>query len=623
MWWRLKQVAMLAMCGVLAGCGGSSGGGSTYYTVGGTVSGLTAGSLVLQNNNRNNLSISSNGSFTFSSGIADGSNYAVTVLSQPAGQFCSVSNGTGTLNAMNVSYVAVSCVTSCVLGTDMAINVSGRITFDRVHHASGGSLDYSHITQDPVRGAVVEAMCNNSLVTSTSTDINGDYSVTVPGGTDNLLLRVKAQMLQTSTASWNFRVIDNTAGGALYALTSSVFNTGADNLVLDLNAASGWAGTAYTATRAAAPFAILDSVYDAFRKVLAENATTQFPALNLNWSVNNVDSSGNVAIGQIGTSYFLDNEIFILGAANSDTDEYDDHVVIHEWGHYFEYNFSRADNIGGSHSLGDVLDIRVAFGEGFGNAYSAIASDDPIYADANGPLQASGFTINMEANCPGVDTNRGWYSECSVQSILYDLYDGVTGDADALTMGFTPLYNVLVNQQKNTPAMTSIFSFIHALKQNNTSSVTDINALLEAQSIDGSLLTDIYGSGQVTNNSGSADALPVYKLATVGGAAVNVCSSSEFQVYNGYEVSRFIKFNLPGPQSLLITAVKTASTGTGRDPDLVLYRNGAQIAIAETTVLNSETLSVSNLSAGDYVLELYDYGNRDTGVGSTCYNVTL
>ncbi len=53
--------------------------------------------------------------------------------------------------------------------------------------------------------------------------------------------------------------------------------------------------------------------------------------------------------------------------------------------------FSRADNIGGSHSLGEALDIRVAFGEGWGNAFSAIATDNPIYFDTYGDMQSTFF----------------------------------------------------------------------------------------------------------------------------------------------------------------------------------------------------------------------------------------
>ncbi|MFA7319688.1 MAG: hypothetical protein WC022_03795 [Parcubacteria group bacterium] len=79
------------------------------YTIGGTVSGLT-GTLVLQNNNGNNLSLSSNGAFNFSSALQNAYAYNVTVFSQPAGQTCTISNGAGTVVNTNVTNVAVSCV---------------------------------------------------------------------------------------------------------------------------------------------------------------------------------------------------------------------------------------------------------------------------------------------------------------------------------------------------------------------------------------------------------------------------------------------------------------------------------------------------------------------------------
>ena len=53
------------------------------YSVGGTISGLS-GTLVLQNNGGGNLSETTNGSFHFSTKVADGLPYAVTVLTQPS-----------------------------------------------------------------------------------------------------------------------------------------------------------------------------------------------------------------------------------------------------------------------------------------------------------------------------------------------------------------------------------------------------------------------------------------------------------------------------------------------------------------------------------------------------------
>ena len=76
----------------------------TTYTIGGTVAGLgTGSSVVLQNNAGDNIPVSANGAFTFTTPLANGAAYAVTVLTQPTapgpGQSCIVTAGTGTVNA--------------------------------------------------------------------------------------------------------------------------------------------------------------------------------------------------------------------------------------------------------------------------------------------------------------------------------------------------------------------------------------------------------------------------------------------------------------------------------------------------------------------------------------------
>jgi hypothetical protein len=83
---------------------------SSAFTIGGTVSGLISNGLILQNNGTDNLSISANATtFQFSTPVATGGNYNVTVLQQPVGQFCSVSNGSGSNVMSNINNVVVSC----------------------------------------------------------------------------------------------------------------------------------------------------------------------------------------------------------------------------------------------------------------------------------------------------------------------------------------------------------------------------------------------------------------------------------------------------------------------------------------------------------------------------------
>ena len=107
-------------------------------TIGGTVSGLT-GTVVLQNNGGDNLSVSSAGAFVFATPITFGTGYAVTVLSQPAGQTCSVSNGSGTGNA-NVTNVTVSCGTGVTWnGTISGLTANGMVL--RLNGANDTMID--------------------------------------------------------------------------------------------------------------------------------------------------------------------------------------------------------------------------------------------------------------------------------------------------------------------------------------------------------------------------------------------------------------------------------------------------------------------------------------------------
>ena len=94
------------------------------YSVGGTVSGLT-GTVVLQDNGGDNLSVSANGSFAFATKLAGGAAYAVTVLTQPSGQTCTVGSGTGTVGSANVTNIAVTCTASPPVTYSVGGSVSG------------------------------------------------------------------------------------------------------------------------------------------------------------------------------------------------------------------------------------------------------------------------------------------------------------------------------------------------------------------------------------------------------------------------------------------------------------------------------------------------------------------
>jgi 6-phosphogluconolactonase len=110
----LLLVALTSCGGGGGGVSASGGGGGVgaMYTIGGTVTGLPAWGLVLQNNAGDDLAVCTDCAFTFTAALANGAAYAVTVKTQPPSpaQNCVVvGSGSGTVDGANVTDVAVVC----------------------------------------------------------------------------------------------------------------------------------------------------------------------------------------------------------------------------------------------------------------------------------------------------------------------------------------------------------------------------------------------------------------------------------------------------------------------------------------------------------------------------------
>jgi len=79
------------------------------YSVGGTITGLDAGGLVLDDGTDSVTIPIGTSTFTFPSKIASGAAYAVTIQVQPTGPACQLINATGTVAASSITTVMVVC----------------------------------------------------------------------------------------------------------------------------------------------------------------------------------------------------------------------------------------------------------------------------------------------------------------------------------------------------------------------------------------------------------------------------------------------------------------------------------------------------------------------------------
>jgi hypothetical protein len=471
------------------------------------------------------------------------------------------------------------------------MTVSGRVTYDFVPSTYSpstgtGTLEFNKASEKPARNVTVKAMQGTSVLATTTTDEQGNYQLTFNSGSSGTASIVA--LAQSTTPS--IQVQDNTAGGAIWSIADSVSS---GTTTKNLHATHGWTGSTYDAgKRTAAPFAILDSMYTASKAFMAVRPVS-FPPLHVNWSPNNVPQSGNKAQGFIGTSHyaFTEKQIYVLGKVGVDTDEFDSHVIVHEWGHYFEDNLSRSDSPGGPHAAGDILDPRIAFGEGYGNAIAAMLLPESIYTDtswsSSGVLGAFGFDAET-APASTDDPNPGPFSEMSVLRILYDIYDSGSNEAyDQVGTGLGTIYDVLVGGEKTTEAMTTIGSFIATLKAQQGVNATAVNTLLAHYNV--GPITTVFGDGDTQLRAMYTDvaSFPYNNSIKLGGG----------NEYNTWEQNQYYVFTGNG-------ARVTISANSASDVGITAYLKGAIAGQADNTLSGTESFNFTTQADAKYVLVL-------------------
>jgi hypothetical protein len=197
----------------------------TTYTLGGTVSGLSASGLVLAYGSQTLAVSAGANNFSFGAVLTSGAAYTVTVQTQPASQTCTVAMGAGTTGSANVGNVVVTCAVSAhaVGGTVSGLSVSGLVL------ANGGD------TVDVVANAT-------SFVLPTLVANGSSYKVTVatqPSGeacaVSNATGTVSGAAVTTVAVTCTDQPFD--LGGSISGLNSAglVLANGTDTL----NVASG------------------------------------------------------------------------------------------------------------------------------------------------------------------------------------------------------------------------------------------------------------------------------------------------------------------------------------------------------------------------------------------------
>lgn len=208
----LPVIAAALVAVTLAACGGDGDGTpAVVYRVGGVVSALGSGkTLVLQNNAADDLTVTGNGSFSFPTLLASGTAYAVTVKTQPDGQTCSVTNGTGTASG-DVSDVAVACVTGTTPPgngggttgpTQGAAGLAGTWAQDTCVSSNGkGNRNYLQVTQTGASSVTLEQGVFQYPATN-CTGSPAPYGPATPAGTVSFSRSAATATLAANWGLW-------------------------------------------------------------------------------------------------------------------------------------------------------------------------------------------------------------------------------------------------------------------------------------------------------------------------------------------------------------------------------------------------------------------------------------
>jgi hypothetical protein len=525
---------------------------------------------------------------------------------------CSKGNGSGSSTS---SSVVSSSSSSAASSLAVSALLSGVITYDDVPPKSNHlGLDYNNIQRKPVKGIVIELLnASGDVISSQTTNDEGEYEFN-SSLNQQVQLRVKAQLLN-NTGAWNVSVRDNTNANSLYAVQGSLTAISSANEIRDIHIESGWNGVSYSNTRSAAPFAILDSVYSGIKKLQSARFSETLPEISFFWSEQNTSAEGDVTRGEIGTSYFSSEGIYVLGDADVDTDEYDSHVILHEWTHYLENTISRSDSIGGDHDFNQKMDMRLAFSEGLANAFSAILQDDAFYTDALGLGQSSGFYINMTEKSHSL---RGWYSEASIGSVLFNYY--LSAD-NRIAKSFDDLLKTFTRQDyKDHPGFASIYLFSEKLQLEAPISFNAWSGLLVEQNI---FSTSAYGEGE-TNAGGYAENLPIYKTLSLSNPNLTLCSSNRFGSFNRLSNYQFVKIPVSQSGNYRIQVVNTMGS-SNTDPDIYLYSSGSLIKTGVSSQPDQEIMRQFLLNS-TYMLTLAEAKVLNDSISSNityCFILTL
>lgn len=535
-----------------------------------------------------------------------------------------------------------------------AVTLTGSASFDYRSVVAGTGLG-SITTGSPIRFAEIRVLdSNNSIVQCAETDASGAFSLSVPRGTSSVTIQVNSR---SYTSQVKASVLQDPNTNRFYSISTSAVPDSSKGV----GTVTALADETQDSELKGGAFNILDQIYKANNFLLTNTggAFSVTQKASIYWKRGVTPAVYANGSDTTPVSYYVPgtDAMYIQGGIQgdvcvSDTDHFDNSVIIHEYGHFLEDNYSVSDSPGGAHTGQFQIDPRLAWSEGFANFFSAIVLGNPTYVDTTG-RPGSGcstsisYQYNMETNTPAYDTiqaqtgiypsnlGEGVYREWAIGRILWDATDSVN-DSETVTMPFSEFWGIYTGNFKTQRPFRDMGSFLFF--QASGGGATNISALLT------STVSTINGRMEANRKH--------YAREHLGGGTCSYSirardqtgksENGSFANSNWFYSNDFLWVNHPGGT----LTVSLSYTPTNKvDLDLYVYKEDYTFAVGADIVTSStrdngfdssgspissndggsESVSVS-LPAGNYLVNVnyYTGDGKDAGdFNATTYSITI
>ncbi len=495
----------------------------------------------------------------------------------------------------------------------------------------------------PIRYAEIQVLnSSQSVIQCAETDLNGNYSFEVEDKTQTIIIKVNSR---GDNDYIKLSVLDkpSTKSPHFISATKTITQGSSTVHVATINAEA-------TGSLEGGAFNIFDQILNANLFLIEETKDCESvpyscpifsPTKLIAYWLPGVNPGTYLGINGALTFYLPDDRsLYLLGGKegdtdNFDTDHFDNSIIIHEYAHFLEHTYAGLDSPGGSHDGNSILDPRLAWSEGWANFFQSAVTGEPYYIDTFGNIDGNGAMLFFDENLESgtIDTpnsgndGEGNFREFSISRTLWDLIDphpisgmGSNESGDTAQIPFIALWNAFSSTTEGLNKSDTRFRNIGLFYEY----LLDLN--IDATEIIQTLQSELQAEDRRDYAAPIETSTTQCSLKTL----IGELDQGYLEYSNQYASNDFYHYKHTGGRLKLELIYSQVSESKPTDLDLFLYKNEYVFGLSSDiisysqkrfgeTEMGEETIDLSSLFAGDYMINVRAYTRYGVGQGARYY----